>query len=95
MTVTDEPGVYLEGRFGVRIENTLLVVPDQETECGTFLKFEPLTICPIDKRPIMVEMLTEEEKKWLNDYHQKVYSLLSTYLDEAENDWLRKATLPI
>lgn len=95
MTVTDEPGVYLEGRFGVRIENTLLVVPDQETECGTFLKFEPLTICPIDKRPIMLEMLTEEEKKWLNDYHQKVYSLLSSYLDEAENDWLRKATLPI
>ena len=95
MTVTDEPGIYLEGRFGVRIENTLLVVPGEKTECGTFLKFDPLTVCPIDKRPIVTEMLTEEEKVWLNEYHERVYSLLSPHLEEADREWLRKATLPI
>ncbi len=95
MTVTDEPGVYLEGRFGVRIENTLLIVPDQETECGSFLRFEPLTLCPIDKRPILPEMLTAEEKEWLNGYHEKVYQLLAPHLDEADKNWLREATLPL
>ena len=95
MTVTDEPGIYLEGRFGVRIENTLLIVPGEKTECGTFLKFDPLTVCPIDKRPIVTEMLTEEEKVWLNEYHERVYSLLSPHLEEADREWLRKATLPI
>lgn len=95
MTVTDEPGIYLEGRFGVRLENTLLIVPSQETECGVFLKFEPLTICPIDKRPIIWDMLSEEEKGWLNEYHEWVYSRLSPCLDKAEKEWLREATLPI
>ncbi len=95
MTVTDEPGVYLEGRFGVRIENTLLIVPDNETECGRFLKFEPLTICPIDKRPIILEMLTGEERAWLNQYHANCYACLSSFLNEAEQEWLRQMTLPI
>lgn len=95
MTVTDEPGVYLEGRFGVRTENTLLVVPDKETECGKFLHFEPLTLCPIDKRPIMREMLTEEERAWLNWYHQICLDRLSPLLDKEEQEWLRQATLPI
>ena len=95
MTVTDEPGVYLEGRFGVRIENTLLVIQAQETECGRFLKFEPLTVCPIDKRPIMIEMLTDDEREWLNQYHEMCYERLSPYLAENEKLWLRNATLPI
>ena len=95
MTVTDEPGVYLEGRFGVRIENTLLVVPDQETECGRFLQFEPLTICPIDKRPIISEKLTDEEREWLNQYHVMCYERLSPHLDGEEKEWLRIATLPL
>ena len=95
MTVTDEPGVYLEGRFGVRIENTLLVIQAQETECGRFLKFEPLTVCPIDKRPIMIEMLTDDEREWLNQYHEMCYERLSPYLAENEKVWLRNATLPI
>lgn len=95
MTVTDEPGVYLEGRFGVRIENTLLVVPVEETECGRFLGFETLTLCPIDVRPIMKDLLTPEERQWLNDYHAMVYQRLKDYLKEDEIQWLRTATAPI
>ena len=95
MTVTDEPGVYLEGRFGVRIENTLLVVPVEETECGSFLGFETLTLCPIDVRPIIREMLTLEERQWLNDYHTMVYQRLKGYLKEDEVRWLRAATAAI
>jgi Xaa-Pro aminopeptidase len=91
MTVTDEPGIYLEGRFGVRIENTLLIVPAKETQCGRFLRFEPLTLCPIDKRPIVVEMLTDEERCWLNDYHQMVFDRLSPLLTREEGMWLREA----
>lgn len=95
MTVTDEPGVYLEGRFGVRIENTLLVVPDRETECGRFLGFETLTLCPIDVKPIVTEMLTDDERCWLNDYHARVYRQLKQYLSDAEQAWLATATAPI
>ena len=92
MTVTDEPGVYLGGRFGVRIENTLLVVPAEETECGRFLGFETLTLCPIETSPIIKELMTPEEIQWLNDYHSMVYGRLSPYLNEDEKAWLRKAT---
>ena len=95
MTVTDEPGVYLEGRFGVRIENTLLVVPDRETECGRFLGFETLTLCPIDVKPIVTEMLTDDERCWLNDYHARVYRQLKQYLSDAEQAWLATVTAPI
>ena len=94
MTVTDEPGVYLEGRFGVRIENTLLVAPYMETEFGKFLQFEPLTLCPIDKTPIAFEMMTPEEIEWLNAYHQHVFDTLSPYLSDEENRWLRRVTAP-
>lgn len=92
MTVTCEPGIYLKGRFGVRIENTLLVVPAMETECGRFLRFEPLTLCPIDKHPVIMEMLTEQERQWLDDYHRMVYERLSPCLTPEEQAWLRKAT---
>lgn len=95
MTVTDEPGVYLEGRFGVRIENVLLVVPAGETACGRFLKFETLTCCPIDKTPIIKELLSSEERQWLDGYHQKVYGQLSPYLNAEEKAWLRQATAPL
>ena len=92
MTVTCEPGIYLKGRFGVRIENTLLVVPAMETECGRFLRFEPLTLCPIDKHPVIMEMLTEQERQWLDEYHRMVYERLSPCLTPEEQAWLRKAT---
>ena len=94
MTVTDEPGVYLEGRFGVRIENTLLATSYMETEFGKFLQFEPLTLCPIDKTPIVLDMMTPEEIEWLNAYHQHVFNTLSPHLSDEENRWLRKATAP-
>ena len=95
MTVTDEPGIYLPNRFGVRIENTLLITPYRETEFGQFLQFEPLTLCPIDTTPIIVDMLTPEELDWLNVYHQTVYNSLLPYLSEDEGQWLRQTTAPI
>lgn len=95
MTVTNEPGIYLEGKFGVRIENTLLIVPAESTAFGDFLKFETLTLAPIDTTPIVLEMLSTEEREWLNNYHRRVYESLSPYLEGNEKEWLRKATLPI
>ena len=95
MTVTDEPGVYLEGKFGVRIENTLLITPYKETEFGKFLQFESLTLCPIDKTPIVKDMLLQEEIDWLNKYHQKVFDTLSPHLNEEETAWLREACAKI
>lgn len=95
MTVTDEPGIYMEGKFGVRIENTLLVTPYKETEFGTFLQFESLTLAPIDTTPILMDMLLEEEKAWLNAYHAEVYRQLSPHLSDEENEWLAKATQAI
>ena len=91
--MTDEPGIYVEGKFGVRIENTLLCVLDEENEFGRFLKFKPLTLCPYDLRPVIVEMLTMEERKWLNDYHRHVRATLLPHLsDEADRQWLTNAT---
>ncbi len=92
MTVTDEPGIYLAGEFGVRIENTLLVKDYMQTEMGKFLQMESLTLCPIDTAPIDVLLLTEEEKNWLNVYHQLVFEKLSPWLDEEDKNWLREAT---
>jgi len=95
MTITDEPGIYLADRFGVRIENTLLITPYKETEFGKFLQFEPLTLCPIDKAPIVVEMLLPEEIQWLNDYHRLVCDTLAPHLTADEAAWLRDACEPI
>lgn len=92
MTVTDEPGIYRAGRYGIRTENTLLVVPYRETEFGTFYTFEPLTLCPIDTRPIVRSMLTAEETEWLNAYHRMVYDRLSPLLDEEHRAWLESKT---
>ena len=89
MTVTDEPGIYLEGKFGVRIENTLLVTPYKETQFGQFLQFESLTLCPIDTTPIVKELLLQEEIDWLNQYHQRVFDTLSPHLNAEETAWLK------
>ncbi len=95
MTVTDEPGLYQAGRHGIRIENTLLIVPAMTTEYGQFLKFDPLTLCPIDTAPIDFSLLTAEEVEWFNNYHDLVRQRLSPQLDEAEREWLEEATRPI
>lgn len=96
MTVTDEPGIYLAGQFGVRIENTLLISHYKDTEFGKFLQFESLTLCPIDTTPIVKEELLPEEVAWLNEYHQRVYDVLAPHLDdEGDKEWLRQATMPI
>ena len=96
MTVTDEPGIYLAGQFGVRIENTLLINHYKDTEFGKFLQFESLTLCPIDTTPVVKEELLPEEVAWLNEYHQHVYAVLAPHLDdEGDKEWLRKATMPI
>ena len=95
MTVTDEPGIYMEGKFGVRIENVLLTQPWQETDFGRFLQFETLTLCPIDTAPLDVTLLTPEELGWLNYYHQLVFDRLAPHLDAPDRDWLRTATQPI
>ena len=101
MTITNEPGIYLAGRFGVRIENTMIVVPadtskffsvDDEAERGSYLQLEPLTLCPIDKTPIVLGMLTDDERKWLNDYHALVYERLAPLLSNEERAWLRGKT---
>lgn len=95
MTVTDEPGIYAEDRFGVRIENTLLVIPYKKTEFGEFLQFEPLTLCPIDTRPVITDMLTSEEISWLNAYHATVRERLLPHLTTVEQQWLNAATAEI
>ena len=95
MTLTDEPGLYLAGKFGVRIENTVLLSDYMKTEFGKFLQIEPLTLCPIDTAPIDLTMLMPEELAWLNEYHAKVYAELAPYLDEEEKKWLENATKAI
>lgn len=95
MTVTNEPGLYLAGKFGVRIENTMLITEYMNTEYGRFLKLEPLTLCPIDKAPIDVDMLADEELDYLNDYHAAVFKSLSPYLDDEMTEWLANACAPL
>ena len=89
MTVTNEPGIYRQGKHGVRIENTMLIVEDGETEFGKFLRLEPLTLCPIDLTPVLRNMMTAEEVAYINAYHEKVYEELSPLLTEEERQWLK------
>ena len=88
MTVTNEPGIYRAGKHGVRIENTMLIVEDGETEFGKFLRLEPLTLCPIDLTPVLWDMITPEEVDYINNYHKKVYEALAPYLNEEERNSL-------
>lgn len=95
MTITDEPGVYKEGRHGIRTENTLLIVEDETTECGTFMHFEDLCFLPIERDAIIPEMLNPSERNWINEYHRQVYDKLSVYLDDEHKIWLKKETAEI
>lgn len=95
MTVTDEPGLYTEGKYGVRIESELICVPVCETEYGKFYGFETFTYCPIDTRPLLTELMTDEEIEWLNDYHAMVRRELDALLSDEERAWLENACAPL
>ncbi|GAA4662805.1 aminopeptidase P family protein [Bartonella pachyuromydis] len=97
MIVSNEPGYYREGSFGIRIENLLIVKPAQRINGGEkeMLSFETLTNCPIDRRLILPELLTQEERQWLNDYHAHVYQTNAPYLNEEEKKWAKEATMPL
>lgn len=89
---SNEPGLYRAGKHGIRIENLVVANKWKETDFGKFFEFETVTLCPIDKRPIVAELLLEEEKQWLNDYHKLVFDKISPSLEGDVFDWLKNAT---
>ncbi|EJF77193.1 hypothetical protein MCO_01372 [Bartonella sp. DB5-6] len=97
MIISNEPGYYREGAFGIRIENLMIVKPAQKMNGGDteMLSFETLTHCPIDRRLILPELLTLEEQQWLNDYHAHVYQINAPYLNEEDKEWAKEATMPL
>lgn len=95
MMLTNEPGVYKEGKFGIRTENVMVVVKDEINDCGEFYKFDTISYCPIDLNGVKVELLNDDEKEWLNNYHKKVYDKLSPYLNEEEKELLKIETREI
>ena len=95
MVLTIEPGAYVEGRYGIRTENMVLVKGSGATVHGEFLEFETLTLCPIDTAPLTLELLEPSERRWLNDYHRQVWERLSPLLKTSDRDWLRRKTKPI
>ena len=95
MITTDEPGVYLEGKYGIRIENELVCKKAEKNEYGQFMEFENITFAPIDLDAIDPEEMTKREKKMLNDYHKMVYETLSPYMTDEENEWLKHYTRAI
>ncbi|MDD2246640.1 MAG: aminopeptidase P family protein [Proteiniphilum sp.] len=96
MVTSNEPGVYRANQYGIRIENMIVTREYNKTEeFGTFYNFETITLCPIDTKPIAVELLTAEEIKWINNYHKMVYDKLNNHLDKDEKIWLKDKTKPI
>ena len=92
MVISNEPGIYLEGRFGIRHENLVLCRKGEQNEYGQFMYLEPLTMVPFDRDAILPELMTDRELHWLNDYHRKVYEALAPYFAGEELEWLREAT---
>ena len=95
MVLTIEPGIYTEGSHGIRTENTAVVVKGEKTEYGQFYHFDTFTVVPIDTTPLKVEMMTQEEIDWLNDFNRHAYETVSPYLSERAEKWMKKATAPI
>ena len=95
MTMANEPGVYKKGKYGVRLEDNLVIVEDCTNEFGEWYRFDTMSYCPFEPELIDVEMLSDDELAWLNDYNVKTYALLSPYLDDAEEAWLKEMTLPL
>ena len=95
MVTSDEPGIYIEGKYGIRLENLILCVKREKTQYGQFMGFEPLTLVPFDRDLINADLMDEKEKELLNNYHKKVYDEISPYLDSEEAEWLEKACAAI
>lgn len=95
MIITDEPGIYIEGSHGVRLENELLVCKGEQNEYGQFMYFEPITYIPMDLDAVNSDIMTEEDKKLLNAYHKTVYEKISPYLNDGEKEWLKTYTREI
>ena len=95
MVITDEPGIYIEGSHGIRLENELLTRKGTRNEYGQFMYFEAITLIPMDLDAINPDIMTQEDKKLLNDYHAKVYEVIAPYLEEDEKEWLKKYTRAI
>ena len=95
MITSDEPGYYEENSHGIRTENLLLCVKDEKNQYGQFMRFETLTMVPIDLEPADLSLLTEEEIQWINDYHQEVYEKISPRVTEDVAQWLKEATKPV
>ena len=95
MVLTDEPGIYVEGSHGIRLENELLVCEGEKNEYGQFMYFDAVTLIPFDLDAINPDMMTSGEKRLLNAYHEKVYETLIPYLTEEEKDWLKVYTRAI
>lgn len=95
MVTSDEPGIYIEGEYGIRTENLIVCRRDRETEYGRFLKFDAITYAPIDLDAVDAGLMNADEKRCLNDYHKLVYSKLAPFMDNAERAWLKAATREI
>ena len=95
MLFSNEPGVYKPGRYGIRIENSIIVQEETVNEFGRFLGFETVTFLPYEKKAILVSQLTDEEKEWIDSYHQDVLKKLSPFLTPEETEWLTDKTLPL
>lgn len=92
MVSSNEPGVYRRDAYGIRIENLIISKIKEESDFGTFMEFETLTLCPIDKTLIQKNLLTEEEIAWFNNYHQQVHEKISPFLDNEHKKWLQEKT---
>jgi Xaa-Pro aminopeptidase len=95
MLTSNEPGLYVTGKYGIRCENLVLSVPAYETEYGSFLKFETVTLFPFDLNLLDLSIMTDAEIEWLNDYHKTVFEKLSPRLTPEEREWLAKKTRPV
>ena len=94
MLTSDEPGLYLEGKYGIRTENLLLCKKAEKNSYGQFMEFETVTLVPYEREAILTDMLTRKELDWLNAYHKKVYETVGPMLNEEEKAWLKEATAP-
>ena len=93
MLTSDEPGIYLEGKFGIRLENMIVCQKDVENEYGSFLCFDSLTLVSFDLSAIILEELSTKERRWLEQYHKKVFETISPYLTEEETEWLKETLI--